>query len=321
MKDARKAHHHLVSLSCVVASALFMCSGGAEAQVSMVTGWDVGNRTDNFNWNIANTDGLPDILSELTWRDLSIQQLRVKLELRERAAWVSGNVGYGKITAGTNQDSDYDENGRTSEFSRSNNDARGDVVDSDFRLGYEFELAAHNESRFGLSPFLGISQHYQNFDIVDGHQTISIPSSRGFGTPGPIGPIDDLHSSYDARWRAIAAGLMAKATLNKNFDLVVAAEGYFRGTYRAEADWNLSSSFQHPVSFRHIANASGYALSLGGSYRWGGGCAVDMSVFTTSWDADPGTDTTFYVRAAPQSTTLNDVNWTSRGVRLGFTCS
>lgn len=282
----------------------------ALAQVEASLGLNAGTRQDNLNWNIADSDGSPDILSELNWRDLRIHQIGLNIQLREQAAWVSGDASYGRIVAGTNQDSDYAGDGRSFEFSRSNNSSRGEVADGEVKLGYEWLASEHATGRTMLSPFLGYAGHQQNINIVDGHQTI--PSTGAF---------DGLRSSYDARWRALIAGLQVTAALSDRVTFLVAANGYFRGSYRAEADWNLISGFDHPVSFRHEAHATGHALRVGGSYLLNKGCGLDVNVYATSWDADPGTDTTYYSDGTSERTTLNDVNWTSRGIRFGFTCS
>jgi hypothetical protein len=76
-------------------------------------------RRDDLRWNIADGDGMPDVLSELTWRE----QKSLVLNARGEAEWPSGwllaaEVGAGTLLKGEIQDSDYDGDGRAQEWSR-----------------------------------------------------------------------------------------------------------------------------------------------------------------------------------------------------------
>ena len=93
-----------------------------------------GYRIDQLDWNIAgnNAGTNPNILSELTWKDLEIYQVQFKpsvtLGNSHRGGvryHLRGMLGWGSIVDGSNQDSDYAGDNRTLEFSRSNNSAGG----------------------------------------------------------------------------------------------------------------------------------------------------------------------------------------------------
>ena len=172
------------------------------AEVKTTLEFSGGYRTDNLDWNIAgNVNGTdPNVLSELTWSDLEIFQIGVGAKaLINKTFYLRGSLSFGWILDGDNQDSDYNGNDRTQEWSRSNNSSDGNVSDASLGLGYQFKLAS---GRFRLTPLVGYSYSAQYLNITDGVQTVSEPSLAPAGvTPNPIGPFPGLDSSYDTAWK------------------------------------------------------------------------------------------------------------------------
>src|SRR3989304_5599368 len=193
----KKRHSIIVGLPSCVALILLLAvpqAVSAATYVPMTLSVSAGQRKDNLNWSIAG-NGV-NVLSELKWENLAIAQLQavaefhLKNDLRLRA-----RLGYGVIDSGNNQDSDYDGNNRTLEYSRSNNKAGGDVLDASIGFGKRLRMRDLSAGRsFYVTPFVGLSMHRQNLTMTDGVQTISSAS-----TP-PLGPIPGLASSYDAQW-------------------------------------------------------------------------------------------------------------------------
>src|SRR5581483_3631768 len=112
-------------------------------------------RRDNLDWNIASDQtGLtsPNIVSELTWRNLQAFQFEARSHVEtQNNLYVKLMFGYGWIVAGKNQDSDYGTNDRGSEWSRSNNSAnRGEMMDVSLGVGYDFKLLGDSVSRIPL---------------------------------------------------------------------------------------------------------------------------------------------------------------------------
>ena len=83
-----------------------------------------GQRSDNLDWNIAGTTPSVfgpvnvNVLSELSWSDIESHEVRAAVKVFMKSFIVKGEAGYGFITSGVNQDSDYGGNDRTLEYSR-----------------------------------------------------------------------------------------------------------------------------------------------------------------------------------------------------------
>lgn len=286
-----------------------------------------GYRVDQLDWNIAgDLNGYdPDVLSELTWKDLESYQVsaRGKLIMANNrfpfGGMVRGGFSYGDIRSGDNQDSDYNGDGRTREFSRSNNRAdNGNVWDASLGGGVVF----FNRSRtFSLTPVAGFSYHEQNLTIHDGFQTLNDPANTPSSLVGdipPVGPVAGLNSTYDAQWRSGWLGVDVEYLPVPFFDVHGTVE-FHSGKYEAEADWNLRSDLQHPKSFRHTSdNATGVVAGVG--FRAGSpNLFFTMDYQYQKWQADEGIDRTYYSDGTVWDTKLNEVNWEASSINAGMT--
>lgn len=260
----------------------------------------VGHRVDNLDWSVAGDiiGHNPNILSELTWRDLGIVQLELGGNLvLDNNVYLRGNAAYGRIYDGENEDSDYAGDNRTFEYSRSNNSAdEGNVSDLSVGVGYQFRPG----ERTRLTPVIGYSQHKQNLKLKDGYQTIP-----------PLGAFAGLDSSYDTKWSGPWVGVDFSHAIDNRFFLFGAAE-YHQGDYKADANWNLRDDFAHPVSFTQKADANGTILTFGGAYRLTSAWTLRGSLRYQNWSTDPGVDRVFLASGGSVETRLNEVNWDSR---------
>ena len=91
-----------------------------------------GYRYDQLDWNIASDLSgtyTPNILSELTWDEVRSAQLQFDLSglfsnrLLSTRLYYRISLALASTQKGENQDSDYDGNDRSIEFSRSNNNS------------------------------------------------------------------------------------------------------------------------------------------------------------------------------------------------------
>jgi len=302
-----------IPASALLASLLviFAAPGAAQGRAYPAAGMalelSTGYRVDQFDWNIAgNSAGTsPNVLSELTWTDLEIAEFSVLGRKTINNIYIRGSLNLGFIHSGANRDSDYSGDNRTLEFSRTeNNGGDGTVWDASLGAGYSGLVLAAGEGAFTLRPLVGFSVHKQNLTITDGYQVI--PATGAFS---------GLDSTYRAMWYGPWAGFEADyaagaLTLNAELEVHAAA-------YRAEADWNLRSDFQHPVSFEHKANAIGVVLSLGADYAFAGPWSMGASFKHQDWHASSGTDRTFFSSGAVGDTRLNEANWTSDAFTVG----
>jgi hypothetical protein len=291
-----------------------------------------GYRRDDLDWSIAgftpSGPGVPldpalqgqyvNILSELTWRDVEIFQLEFDLEKRvQRNYRLIGQLAIGMIFDGTVQDSDYGGNDRTLEFSRSfASTDDGDTWDLYLGFGYEFSFAS---DRFSVSPLAGLSYHGQNLRLTDGFQALS---AYGWETVNPVGPFPFLDSSYDASWLGPWIGVEGSMRLQPDalgrpkHDLRLELE-YHLADYYAEANWNLRGDFQHPKSFEHEADGTGYVLQLNYRYHFRRPWHFIAAGKYQKWETDPGVDRVFFSDGTVVETRLNEVTWESFAVTLG----
>lgn len=273
--------------------------------------FEIGHRTDNLRWDIAGispiTNSPVNVLSELKWQDLQIIQARLKAKgYIARPIYLKGSLGYGRIYSGSNQDSDFNGDNRTLEFSRSNNNAgSGTVWDLSAAVGYRSDyLVTSNGS--GIMPVIGYSYNRQNLRLTDGFQTIP-----------PTGPFPGLDSSYEAAWHGpwVGADLALK---RDSISLLGSFEYHFLTSYNADANWNLRTDLAHPVSFRHEANGSGVVASAGVNYSINERLSVLGTFDIQRWKTNPGTDTTFFPNGTSSATRLNEVVWDSYDLMLGI---
>ena len=104
----------------LIGMILLCCVFSTPAQAATTLEILPTHRQDRFTWHKAGIDGFPNILSELKWENLRIYA--VKGILRHdtgRKTFLEATGSFGWIYSGTNQDSDYDQNDRQDEFSRS----------------------------------------------------------------------------------------------------------------------------------------------------------------------------------------------------------
>lgn len=288
---------------------------------------NVASRVDQFDWNIAgNIDGNnPSILSELTWENLEIAEVnskgRVTLTNNHFPFGVGlrANVNYGEILDGDNQDSDYQFDDRTGEWSRSNNKAKeGSVWDLTVGAGPVFRTRNH---KLEISPLVGYSYHAQHLTIHEGFQTIS--QNNPFSTdpadnPPPVGPIAGLNSTYDSEWTSGWAGVDLAYQAQPRVGLHATLELH-SAEYKARADWNLRTDLNHPKSFDHDSNeAAGFVTSFGTSFGAGPGL-LNLEVKYQKWRAENGVNKTYFSDGTIGVTRVNEVNWESFSVAAGFT--
>jgi hypothetical protein len=282
----------------------------------------IGHRRDDLNWSIAGPDGVPNILSELTWKDIEISTISSDTTLFFEENWLLNfNVLVGHIYKGKNQDSDYFGNDRTLEFSRSNNNANeGSVLDLSVSTGYNWIVPFNQASTYPsieFSPQIGLSYYSQYLKAVDGNQTISEWEELDV----TLGPFAGLNSTYDANWFGPWLGLTSTFNFTESFSLSLNVE-YHYAKYSSTADWNLRGDFSHPESFTQKANGYGLIGSVEGKYKLNTQLAFILSIKYQDWQAhDHGIDKVFLSDDTTLTTQYNGVNWHSLATNIGLVYS
>ncbi len=311
ISPARRPAALFLSLIFIICS--FLTVKGAYAEDAGME-FGVGHRVDNLRWDIAgNTGGTnPNILSELKWQDLQITEFRLKAEKNIRPVYLKGSFGYGAVYNGANQDSDFNGDNRTLEFSRSNNRSdSGSVWDASLGLGYRSSYLISPDGS-GVTPLLGYSFHKQNLKITDGFQTIATP-----GRTPPLGPFPGLDSSYESLWQGPWAGADLAYKIGV-LTLLGSIEYHFAASYKADANWNLRPDFNHPISFEHSAIGTGLKGSVGADYSINNQLSLKGYFDMERWKTGSGTDMTFFADGTSAVTRLNEVVWDSYSIMLGI---
>ncbi len=277
--------------------------------------FSAGYRKDDLDWNIAGyflPDDYVNVLSELSWDDLESYQVKFQGSLIfPNIIALRGIADYGWIFDGDNQDSDFEGDNRTDEWSRSNNSADGDDV-WDISLAIGYPIRTGRKVIATITPLVGYSHHEQNLEMSDGYQTIP-----------DLGAFDGLDSTYDTKWHGpwLGIDLNFRAPAIKTFadrcETFISYE-YHWADYEAEADWNLRDDFEHPKSFTHDADGNGWILRTGFNLILQRHIALNFNYEYQDWSTDSGTDKIFYANGKSATTRLNEVNWTSYSLGLGI---
>jgi len=298
--------------SFLLLSFIFLYSsvGRAAARPELDIDFHVGAgyRVDNLNWNIAGmSDGTgPNILSELTWSDITSFQLagQVRVLFLERI-YFRGSLQGGPILSGQVQDSDFNGDNRTLEFSRSDNSAdMGNVWDVSGGLGYRTAFHVLSGS-LEIVPLAGFSFNNQNLTLKNGFQTIPL-----------IGPFPGLDSTYSSRWYGPWFGADISYAISDFIVMATAEYHYFY--YRGLANWNLRTDFAHPTSFRHTAEGSGVLITTAVEYAIRERLGVSLDFTYHNWETNSGNDRTFFANGLISDTALNIVNWDSTSLMLAL---
>ena len=280
----------------------------------------IASRTDDFRWNIAldpTGTQTPNILSELTWKDIRIEELRLEGEMEALRMSFQGFFSVGRIVGGSNQDSDYLGDNRTYEFSRSNNSADTGRT-QDYRFSIGLPLGDPKQGR--LTPRLGWAQATERLFMTNGDQTVS----NDYGIPGlvgqlpPTGPFGGLNSHYEHQWRGVLLGVDGRTRVASRFELAGAFRYYPQLSYLADGDWNLRDDLAQPKSFEDRTNGNGWDLDLSVFYDISDGMDAGVEMGWRRWRANAGTDQTFYSDGTSDETRLNEVVWNSYSLQFAF---
>ena len=265
---------------------------------------DYGMRYDQLSWNIAgNLAGTgPNVISELKWSNVGFHQTRLGFRFIGDDRWyVKGYTSNGWGFTGSNQDSDYNDDNRTSEFSRSTADAdRSSAEDFSIALGQQIRI----DERIGITPLVGFSNHRQHFTMTNGQQTVCDPCSNG------LGPIPGLNSSFKTHWRGPWLGLDLRMATAKRWTTYAELE-YHYSYYDAKAsDFSMEQSARGRGT--HMGLGLSYALSTPNSF-------FNIGFKQSRYATRAGTHNFYLANGTVASQRLNNVDWSSSMITIGIT--
>jgi hypothetical protein len=281
--------------------------------------FSAGVRRDNLRWSIAgNRDGSnPNILSELEWSSVDSYQFQFSNRtLWEDRVYLRAEVGYAWINDGQVRDSDYSEDNRSGEYSRSISDSDGDQQwDILLGAGLPFFMA---DRQLMVAPLLGVSVHKQNLRIRNGKQVLSRPG-------GPtLGSLQGLDSTYHARWFSPFVGCDLRYFFTSpgfayaRMEAALGLQWHWNARFKADADWNLRSDFEHPRSFTQNAEGQGVSVNAEWMIRFTPQCALNLSASYQKWETDSGLQRYYLAGGNTAVTRLNGVEWESSRFMIGI---
>jgi hypothetical protein len=280
---------------------------------------EYGLRTDQLDWNIAGdlAGTNPNIASELKWNNVGFHEARLGFRFIGDQTWyVKGYTSTGWGFQGTNQDSDYNSDDRSLEFSRSTSSSNRSAAE-DFSIAVGRQIRVDN--RFGITPLVGFSSHHQNFTITSGTQVLCDASGTPNSCNGGLGPIAGLNSSFATHWRGPWLGLDLRLATSPRWTTYAEAE-YHYSYYNGQASWNLREDLQQPISQRQSANGKGTHLGLGVSYALlAPNSFFNIGLSQKTYTTLPGVHNFYLANGTVSSQRLNAANWRSSSVAFGFT--
>lgn len=280
---------------------IFICTSTHAKKLNSSVIYTVGERETKVDWNIAgNLAGSnPNIISELEWKNLKSHQFLVGGVLHDGDFFLELFGEYGHIFKGENRDSDYNQDDRLGEYSRSISDSgKGYLIDAEINYGRDYNFL----ERIKLTPSIGYGYHRQHLKIYDGTMVIGSADLTG------------LNSLYQANWRGPQLGIGLKYLHNKNIlslDYKLQDVNFYGYT-----DWNLRTDLRHPKSMTQNGNGKGTQLSVSFERALSNLSSLSLLGNYFQYSAD-GTHT-FHLTSSNAVQKLNQANWESSEVRLVY---
>ena len=273
---------------------------------------DYGIRSDQLSWNIAgNLAGTgPNVISELSWNNVGFHEARLGFRFIGDDTWyLKGYTSQAWGFTGTNQDSDYNGDNRSLEYSRSVADSnRSSAEDFSIAIGQQIRI----DNRIGITPLVGFSSHRQKFTMTNGKQTVCNASGTPNSCNNGLGPIAGLNTTFSTHWRGPWLGVDLRMAAAKRWTTYAELE-YHYSYYDAEAN------LKHPKNQRQTARGEGTHIGLGMSYA----LSTPHSFFNVGFK-----QIQYFTRAGVHnsfadgtvtSQRLNGVNWQSSTLTVGIT--
>lgn len=274
-----------------------------------------GPRDENLRWAISGdiTGNAPNIMSELTWRNLQGSEHYFGLDYTDSSGWMGrADIRIADLNKGGEvQDSDYQYDNRQGENRRSLSATQGSNA-QDIALLIGKRLYLDEPVTWSITPVIGLSRNITDLRMNNGVTVID---------PLSTGPIANLDSSYRARFDSVMAGVETRWWFMQPFGLGIKWHHSWLNYY-AEANWNKRDEFQHPVSFYHEGQGIEDLLVLSFLTRLDKNWTMELSHTVRQGIVQNGLDVAnmkpnlLIPKDHQLSTLLRDVEWSSAATSL-----
>jgi hypothetical protein len=275
-----------MSLICLSFSQLHAENTGTKAKVQYDTGargeFEItqGYRHDHLSWSLSGHKKKPNILSELTFKDMHIYQTRFGAKFTMNDYFLRGQIGYGDLGTGRVQDSDYARNDRKAEFSRAKAKITGSYTfDWKVTFGKKFAMCENTS----ITPFIGYFWNRDKLSFKHGRQT------RLFGHKINE-KIHGLHSKFRSDWDAPLVGLQAQYDVSKQLNFYGEYDFLFCVRNKGHAFWNLRNNHHgmHASMQSKRSKGFGHIGMLGTAYEFAKNFVVRAEVQYTWLESKGG---------------------------------
>ncbi len=211
-----------------------------------------GLRQDKLKWSISGKNHKPDIISEITFKNITIYETRLITKFTRNSYFSKINLGYGDILdRGHVYDSDFHKSNREGEFSRSKSKIKGShALDAQVSFGEDIAVS----SRATISPLLGYLWQYEKLRFKNGRQT------RLFGFKLHE-KIKNLNSTYTSQWDGPFIGVRANFDFTPSFFCYGEYDFAFALRYHAHGFWNLRNKGKGMHFHQHSNRIKGFGQS------------------------------------------------------------
>ena len=269
-------------------------------------GLSQGYRREKQDFSISGIKGSPNIVSELTFKDIDVYVTRLWASVMKDGYYLKGSGAYGKILDGRTIDNDYARDDRKGHFSHSVHDITGDYT-ADFRLqlGRSFEV---------IGVHVGYSAYLQRMRFKHGKVWTTTMFNGG---KGKYRPVHGLNSTLKTNWHGPELGLELKQPVAACVDIIAHYSFLFPLRYEANGHWNLRKKHHrhfdmHNRSTKSFGNIFGICLSWCLSPAWSLQAAYEYLRFSSRG----GHEKVGNVRVP-----MKKAHLTSQEVRLSLVCS
>jgi len=132
--------------------------------------------------------------------------------------------------------------------------------------------------------------------------------------------IQELRSIYKANMQGIEISVESNIQLSKIIysSLII---NYHFVDYMAEANWNLIDIFQHPLSFSHVSNGTGFGVNAFFGYNMSKIFSIIVSGSLNTTTIRKGIDTSYLTTGNEVLTQFNGAKNILYGISLGIRSS
>ena len=275
-----------------------------------------GIRRDSLRFRIS--DGGPDTLSELAWKDVTSAHLQWAMDYPINHRWaLEAGLGFASSVSGEVRDSDYDLDDRQGEFSRTYSSTHGSTF-FDANLGARLTVVAPQAHGFELGLRAGVALHHQSLRIGRTRQAISRDSTRYPDWEGAEeGTSFDADSTYKARWLGPYLGVEMGTDLGRGITLS-GAYTLERLRLHGRGHWALRTDMD---GFDQTGWGTGQAADIELSMPLDGGARLTAGLSHRDVDVDGGLDDKRGTGPAGvgHAIDLTELRWRSDTLYLDYT--